>query len=543
MNKIYDDFFHDSMIINPDWNLYFQIPKYKKYQKVFKNYISPKEIKKQKDFYKKYKKLLDKRIKSKSYKNYPDKIKLYDKILNYEINTSLEGFKYNFEYMPLDQMENSIVSYMIEASGEAGSLYQFETVGDYKDYIIRTTQFSDFCNQCIKNMKKGIKKGIVLPRKITIKLTSDIEDALNSNTHYNKKVPPKLRKEWDKTMEKHIVKPVKKLITFLKGDYLKASRKTIGLYDVPNGDKMYDYAIKVNTTLDNLSAKDIHEIGKKEVSRIEKEMNKIKNKHGFKNKSLKQFNEYLNKLPEQHFKNKKDLMNTYKDMQKYIWKNVMPQNFDIPIKYDYLIKPVPKSMELSAAQAYYEAGDLSGKRKGIFYINQRDVPGMLRMDVESLSLHEGNPGHHYQTTITNESDIPMFIKMGNYVAYIEGWALYSENLGVYEDDISYYGKLSSEMFRSVRLVVDTGIHRFKWSYDKCKKYFKKYTPMSDIDIDAELDRYISLLGQALSYKIGELTILKLKHKYKNMNIKKFHRKVLENGNIPLKILEEYFKKY
>lgn len=543
MNKLYDDYFNELILLNPDWNLYFQIPKYKTLQSQYKNYISPKEIKKHKDFYKKYQNKLKKRMSNKEYKNYPKNIKLYDKILKYEIDTALEGHKFKLdEYTPIDQMDNPIISYMIDASGKTGSLYKFNTENDYNDFINRTEQFSIFCNQCIKNMKKGIKKDIVLPKKITKKIINDLENAIKNKTYYNKNVPKKLQTKWNNTMENHIVVPTNNIINFLKKDYLKKSRNTIGIYDLPNGNKMYDYAIKVNTSVDNLSAEDIHNLGKQEVKRIEKEMNKIKNKYGYKHKSLKEFNDGIYKMPQQHFKNKTDVMKTYKNMQKYIWKNVMPNNFDIPIQYDYLNKPVPKSMESSAAQAYYEGGDLFGKRKGTFYINRRDVQNMLKMEVESLTLHEGNPGHHYQTTIVNESkDIPLFIKACNYNGYVEGWALYCEGLGIYEDDLSYYGRLSNEMFRSVRLVVDTGIHRYKWSYKKCQDYFKKYTPMTDLDINAELDRYISMVGQALSYKVGELSLINLRNKYcKDGNIKKFHRKVLENGNIPIKILNEYF---
>ena len=436
---------------------------------------------------------------------------------------------------------------MIDTSGKDSGLYKFNTLSDYKDYIHRTKQFSKFCNQCIINMNEGISKNIVLPKRITKILIDDLNSAIKNKIYINNKVPNSIKKEWNTTIQNYLVKPVNDIIIFLENDYLSKSRETIGLYDLPNGNKMYDFSIRVNTTLDSksLTPETIHKLGHSEVKRIEKEMNIIKNKYGYKNSSISHFNKKISKMPEQCFKSPEEVIKAYDNMRKYIWKNVMPKYFDIPISHDYEIKPVPKSMELSSAQAYYQGGDLNNKRKGVFYINQRDVKSMLKMEVESLSLHEGNCGHHYQTTIANDADVPLFIKLCSFNGYAEGWGLYSENLGIYDSDLSYYGKLNNEMFRAVRLVVDTGIHHYKWSSDKCKKYFKKYTQLTDKNIENEINRYIVMPGQAVSYKIGEKTLLSLRDKMCNINkmeIKDFHRKVLENGNIPLSILIEYVEK-
>ena len=190
------------------------------------------------------------------------------------------------------------------------------------------------------------------------------------------------------------------------------------------------------------------------------------------------------------------------------------------------------------AGAYYINGDLVGNRDGIFYLNTRDVKHMLKSNCSALSKHEGIPGHHFHITYMNENKkIPLFIKTSNYTAFIEGWALYAENLGDY-DDIGYFGKLNSEMLRAIRLVVDTGIHYYNWDYKKCYNLFKKYSIFPDSEIEAEIYRYVAIPGQALSYKIGELTILSLRKKYmkKHNNIKQFHKLVLENGQLPLEIL-------
>ena len=185
-------------------------------------------------------------------------------------------------------------------------------------------------------------------------------------------------------------------------------------------------------------------------------------------------------------------------------------------------------------------GDVLGKRKGIFYLNTRDTKNMLRSDALTLSKHEGVPGHHFQISYTNENKkIPMFIKASNYTGYVEGWALYAEGVGEYTNDLEYFGKLNSEMLRAVRLVVDTGIHYYNWDYKKCYNVFKKYTTFPDSEIESEIYRYVADPGQALAYKIGELTILDMKNKYlkTHSDIKKLHDIVLENGPLPLDLLK------
>jgi uncharacterized protein (DUF885 family) len=248
---------------------------------------------------------------------------------------------------------------------------------------------------------------------------------------------------------------------------------------------------------------------------------------------------YLIKSQSNKYKNKKEVFKDYENTRKYLWENIISENFNISIKEPYEIKPVPVELEKSMAGAYYMQGDLSGSRNGIFYLNIRDTKNMLRSNCLTLSKHEGIPGHHFHITYMNENKkLPLFIKMSNYTAFIEGWALYAENLGDFDYDITYFGKLNSEMLRAIRLVIDTGIHYYNWDYEKCYKLFKKYTIYPDSEIEAEIYRYVAIPGQALSYKIGELTFLELRKKFmkKHNDIKKFHTLVLENGQLPLNIL-------
>jgi len=224
-------------------------------------------------------------------------------------------------------------------------------------------------------------------------------------------------------------------------------------------------------------------------------------------------------------------------MQSKLNKFIMKKLFKKKISHDYLIEAVPKYNEKYAPSAYYVLGDLNKKRKGKFYINLGNLKTHNKIYVESLSLHEGNPGHHYQITYVNDSNLPLFIKIGSFTAYDEGWALYCENLGEYNDILSYYGKLNMEMLRALRLVIDTGIHYYEWSESRCLSFMKRYLFDDEKNILSEIHRYMANPGQALAYKIGELSIINLKKKYKG-DIKNFHEEVLELGSIPLEILNK-----
>ena len=529
--EIYDKFFDDLIHLSPSLNDYLQLPQYKSLRTKLKNSISPEYIKKTKKFYQKY----DKILKEKKSKN------IYDKVLKYEIKINLEGYKYNFQYFPIDQM-NNIVSFYIQLLNGTGE-YLYQTHEDYKAFMIRNRDFAIYCCQMISNMYKGISKKMVLPKPIVKMLISDIENIMNNKDYINPKVPKKLKKEWDKNVEEYVVMPIKNLLLFLKTKYLKAARKTLGYSSLPDGKNMYKYLVKSMTTNSKLSVKQIHELGLKEVKRIFSEMKMVMKRMNYK-KDFKHFVKHIKSLKYNKFKNANEAMNHYKNTRDYLWKYIMPEFFDIKIKKNYEIKRVPKATQDSAPLAYYVGGSLDGKRDGVFWLNLRNPKEMLKSDDLTLSKHEGIPGHHFQITLTNESKkIPMFIKIANYIGYIEGWALYAENIGEYEDDLEYFGKLNSEMLRAIRLVVDTGIHYYNWSYKRCFNLFRKYTTMSDGEINAEVYRYVADPGQALAYKIGELTILKLRDEYlkKNNNIKKFHTLVLEDGPLPLDILIDKIK--
>lgn len=528
-SRLYDQFFDEFIHLFPSLNDYLGIDKYKKLRVHLENSISEQFIGSLKRFFLKYNTI----VKNKKKHN------IYDKTLLYNIKMGLESLEYPFHLLPIDQMNDGVSMYFQETAGIG--VYMFKTTDDYIDFMKKNKDYYVWCCQVIVNLKTGIEEGITLPKIITTKLINNISNSLQQKLYYNKKVPASLRKEWDNNVNLFVIEPSKNILNFLKNEYIKKCRTSLGYCGMKNGKKMYEFIVRDQTTQSKLNVKKIHELGWSEIRRIEKEIKEIAKKYGSKNhNNIRDFFIEVASLPENHFKNKKELISFYKQIRTKLWNKVIPENFDLKIKKPYEMKEVPEAIAESMAGAYYVGGDVNNKRDGIFYLNTRDVKNMNKSDALALSKHEGLPGHHFQITLLNsDKKIPLFIKASMLTAYIEGWALYSENLGEYTD-LEYVGKLNSEIFRAVRLVIDTGIHYYGWTYEKCRDICLKYTSFPISEIDAEIYRYSAMPGQALAYKMGELTILKLRKKYKG-SIKHFHRKILENGPLPLDILESKFK--
>jgi len=280
-----------------------------------------------------------------------------------------------------------------------------------------------------------------------------------------------------------------------------------------------------------------------EVERIHKEMKQIQDVLQYKG-TRKQFFNYMRNRKDLKFKSKKELLSVYKTKVKYIESNLMPNLFHTKIKSKCEVLPVPKYNEEFASEAYYQEGDINGRRPGKFFINLKNIKDNSKIDVEALVLHEAIPGHHYQLSMVNEhDDYPMFIKMYGVESYLEGWALYCENLGEFKTPEDYFGKLVMELLRAIRLVVDTGIHYYDWSYDKTYNYIVSNGYETKSLIESQIIRYISLPGQALAYKIGEKCFIDCLNKFLEdggTDIRDFHLKVLEDGVLPLHLLREKF---
>lgn len=518
MNIIYNKFFDDYIKIFPTFNDYLSLSKYSNLKKYYENSISDDHIELQKKFLN-------------SYKNKVKETNITSKIFNYNIKISLEELKYNFHLLPLNQSNNPISDFVEMASGHG--LYKFKNENDYIFFVEKTYHFSIFLNQCISNMKKGISKNIVLSKHICKLLIDQIKSILKNKAYIKKEVPKKIH-NYNKTIA-NILEPVlNDLLNFLSNEYLINCRNSLGLSGLPNGEKMYNFLVRYYTTLKKVDILDIHNYGISEVKRIYKEMHQIKNKLGFKG-NIKDFNNKIHSDPKLKFKNATELIQEHLRIQKKIYNTVFKDKFDIKISHNYDIKKVPDFNKKFAPEAYYIPCDIEKKRKGTFYINTNNLKNLNKIEIESLALHEGIPGHHLQLTYLIDNNFPMFLKTMSLTAYEEGWALYCEQLGEYEELLSYYGKLDLEMMRAIRLVVDTGIHQYNWSYQKCVNYFKKYSFLNESIIKAELDRYIAIPGQALSYKIGERVFKELKIKTKKSE-KDFHNMIIKKGPLPLFLL-------
>ena len=529
--EIYDDYFNESILLSPSTNDYLNLNKYKHLKNKLENNLSKSYIKQQKQLHSKYlQKLIEKKQST-----------IYDKTLIYICNEILDYYKFNLNLTPINHLDN-IINHIIEMASGNG-LYIFETKKDYLDFIEKIKIFNEIVEDIISNMALGIKKKYTLPKILTIILIKQLKEILKKESYKNNNIKYKLEFDFNKECSNIFIPNINKLITFLEKYYLSHSRDTIGMLHLPKGFSEYKYIVKCFTTLKDIKVETIHNYGLQEIERIYNLMIKIKNNMGF-NGSLTNFNKYLQKRKDLKFKSKKDVISHFKKTLSTINKTVMKTQFHNNVKENCAIIPIPKNNEDFSIQAYYVSGDIQNKRKGKFYINLRNIYQLNKIELESLTLHETNPGHHYQITYVNKNDtIPLFLKTYNNDAYQEGWALYCESLGKYKTYESYYGKLVLEMLRALRLVVDTGIHFYGWSYDKTFKFYKKYSFDDDDKIKQQLYRYISMPGQALSYKIGEKIILDLKKKFKKYNkypgsSKDFHDRILEHGPIPFEILKD-----
>lgn len=358
----------------------------------------------------------------------------------------------------------------------------------------------------------------------------------------------RLRAEAAKAYTEQVRPAFQRLHAFLTEKYVPGTRTTIGISAMPDGAAWYAYKIKTETSTD-LTAKEIHEIGLAEVKRIRAEMERIKDLTGFKG-TLPEFFIHLRTDPKFFYTDKDELLRAYRDIAKRIDPQLMKLFKTLP-RSTYGVLPVPAFAEKSQTTAYYYPGAPQVGRPGYFYANTYALNTRPKWEMEPLTLHESVPGHHLQISLAQEmGDLPEFRRFGGYTAFVEGWGLYAESLGeelgLYTDPYAKFGQLTYEMWRAVRLVVDTGMHAFGWSRQQSIDFFKANSGKSEHDIEVEIDRYIVWPGQALAYKLGELKIKELrayatKELGAKFDVRLFHDEVLRNGAIPLSVLDEHIR--
>jgi len=353
-----------------------------------------------------------------------------------------------------------------------------------------------------------------------------------------------LKKQAEAAFSERIAPAFERLLVFMETEYIPAARQSIAMRDLPNGEAWYAYNVKQRTTTD-LTPEQIHEIGLSEVKRIRAEMEVIKTSSGFEG-SFGEFLEFLRTDSQFYHLTKEDLLREYRDIAKRADPELMKLFGTLP-RTPYGVVPVPSYAEKSQTTAYYQRGSVKAGRPGNFYANTYALNTRPRWEMEALTLHEAVPGHHLQIALQDElEDVPWFRRVARYTAFSEGWGLYSESLGVemgfYKDPYSKFGQLTYEMWRAIRLVVDTGMHQMGWTRQQAIDYFMKNAGKQEHDVIVEIDRYIVWPGQALAYKIGELKIKELRAYATDelgdaFDIREFHDNVLGNGAVPLSVLD------
>ena len=463
----------------------------------------------------------------------------------------------SFEIMPLFQIQ-SLHLYVAQLAGGT-SVQPFKTIEDYNNWLSRLDDYLSFLDTSIEKMKLGMAKGVVLPKVLTLKMLPQVRSFIDIPLEENLFYQPILNfpdgmSDVDKDiLESDYAAFIKEKLNpkyvelnkFLTEEYLPKCRETDGLLDLPNGKETYQYLIKLHTTT-NMNADEIHELGLSEVARISSEMEIVKNKIGFKGDLKSFFNSLRTKNELMPFTNPEEVIANFNKINDRIALRI-GSLFALTPKAGFNVRRTEAFREASAS-AEYTPGSKDGSRAGIFYVPIPDVKTYNTVHDEALFLHEAIPGHHFQLSLQQENkDLPEFLHPESMGVFVEGWALYAESLGkelgVYTDPYQYFGMLSMEMHRAIRLVVDTGLHAKGWSREEAIQYSLDNEAESKESIIAEIERYMATPGQALSYKLGQLKIRELRTKAEkilgtNFNIREFHSQILNSGSLPLVLLEE-----
>jgi len=467
---------------------------------------------------------------------------------------ALAGQPFREDYMPLNQMGGLPMDLAVYGSGSGPQ--PFKTAQDYDRFLKRMREFPRWADGAISLMRTGMSRGITLPRPAVSKVVPQLRDIVTPRPEASIFWGPitalpadieadraRITAAYRDALQREVLPAYGRLADFFERDYLPAARSSVGWSDLEDGAAWYRWRIRGSTTMD-LPPERIHQVGLDEVARIRDEMLRVKQQVGFAG-DLDAFFKHLEEDPKFYFTSEQELLGAYLDAKRRI-DALLPKLFSDFPKADYEVRPVEPFRAASAAGASYQAPSADGSRPGIFYINTFNLKAQPRFGVETLSLHEAAPGHHFQIAIQQElTGLPRFRRFNNYVSYAEGWALYAESigkeLGLFTDPYQWYGRLSDEMLRAMRLVVDTGLHSKGWTREQAIKYMLDNSSLAESDVTAEVERYIVWPGQALGYKLGQLHITELRAKAQTQlgakfDVREFHSQVLRDGALPMDVL-------
>ena len=495
--------------------------------------------------------------------------KLSYRIFEYNSARKIEGFKWRYHNYPVNQLfglHSEAPSFLI-------NIHQITDTADARAYISRLEKTDVLFDQLIKTVQTRADKGIVPPKFVFASVLDDCRNILKGRPFEKSKTPSSLLEDFtskinklavDQSQKEKFIKSAEKvLVEKVQPAYTKliiylTNLETIatsddGTWKFPQGNEYYAFALKQTTTTE-MTPDQVYDLGVKEVARIHGEMRAIMKKVNFKNDNLQDFFKFMREDKRFYFSNDSSGKKAYLKRSNEIIDSMRVKLNDLFItrpKADLIVKAVEPFREKSTAGAFYQEPAPDGSRPGIYYANLYDMSAMPKYEMEALAYHEAIPGHHMQLSIAQElNDMPKFRRFGyfgHFTAYIEGWGLYSEltpkEMGFYQNPYSDFGRLSMELLRAGRLVVDAGIHYKKWTREQATKYFMDNTPNSEIDCKREIDRYIVWPSQATAYKVGMIRIVELREKAKNalgdkFNIREFHEVVLKFGSLPLNLLEE-----
>ncbi|OPC04317.1 hypothetical protein BAS10_14665 [Elizabethkingia meningoseptica] len=483
---------------------------------------------------------------------------IYD-VLDNQLKTKVESYVYHPEYIPFTQFDGLPLTLPLLGSGKGTQ--PFKTEKDYDNWLKRIAQFPVWMNTAEQNFRTGIKNKFVLPKKLVVKIIPQMTVAEIITPDFSKNIfygpvkdfpkdfsaeqKQKYTKLFQEAIKDKIIPAYTKMGKFLKEEYMPHARDTDGYNTLPNGKDIYAYYVKSWTTTSK-TPDEIHKTGLQEVARIRSEMEKVKNQVGYKG-TLEEFLVHVKTDPKaMPYKTTKEILDGFQGILTKITPKLKTM-FNVTPKTPFEIRQTEKFREATASAEYMQ-GTPDGKRPGIFYI---PIPDPKKFNVtsgmESLFLHEAIPGHHYQVSLQQENTaLPKFMRFGWLGAYGEGWALYCESLGpefgLYTDPYQKLGSLSDEMMRAVRLVVDTGLHTGQMTREDAIKYFLSNVAYDEAGATAEIERYMAIPGQALSYKTGALKIRELRSKYEKQlgakfKLASFHDEVLSQGCLPLSVLD------
>ncbi|MCQ8878335.1 DUF885 domain-containing protein [Pseudoalteromonas shioyasakiensis] len=555
LNTLVSNYFDEGLAFNPVGGTFLGRAEY---NNQFIAPINETNITKKRDFYLSYQQQLAQIDKS----SLTGQELLSYEILARDLALILQGQQFPSHLMPINQMSGAHNTFAGFGSGK--SAQPFNTAQDYIAFIERADAYTAWLQSVENMMREGIKQGVVLPKPLAEKLLPQFQAHIVSNASeslfwgpidnfpedFTQQQRVEISAGYNQMIMQTLVPAYQRMSEFLANEYIPSSRESIGYSALPNGKAWYEYEIKKHTSLE-LSADEIHQIGLGEVERILTQMKEVKQTVGFEG-DLKAFFQHLRSSDEFYYDTPEQLIAAYEQVKAKIDAKV-PLLFNVAPKADYIVKAVEAYRAESAAGASYQAPAPDGSRPGIFYINTFNLKAQPKFLLETLSIHEAAPGHHFQIALQQEIEgLPLFRKFGGYTVFAEGWALYAESLGkelgLFTDPYMWYGRLADEQLRAMRLVLDTGFHAKGWTRQQGIDYMLANSSMALSDVTAEVERYIAWPGQALSYKLGQFKIQELRDYCKKalgnkFDIKEFHTQILVDGALPMPILEAKIKRW